>query len=112
MDRARRRNGPIACGSQRCTLIMRDRVHIAILSADNDAAIAFYTEVLGFTVTFRRKLTYPNIDYALVCLGTCVIELLQPLDGSDPEVTYGLHHFAISVRDVDAAVADLRVRTR
>jgi catechol 2,3-dioxygenase-like lactoylglutathione lyase family enzyme len=90
--------------------MMKDLAHIAIASRNNDAAIAFYTETLGFTLKFRRVLAAPHLDYAMVQLGTCTIELLQPLAGPEGGMAPVLHHFALAVEDIDGVVESMRGR--
>jgi len=80
------------------------------MTKHNDAAIRFCTETLGFTLMFRGQLPQPQLDYAMVKLGTCVIELLQPLSQSGEGSASVLHHFAIAVHDTDATVSALRAK--
>lgn len=76
---------------------------------DLDAAIAFFTAVLGFTFVERGGRT------AMLALGDTLVELLQfqPADAAwdqpgleDP----GGYHLALTVADLDAAVAYLRAQ--
>lgn len=77
--------------------------HVSINVDDLDAALAFYTDVLGLTVrTDRPEL---GIDGAWLDAGGQQLHLIvAPVPG-------GLgQHFAIRVDDLDAAVAELRGR--
>lgn len=91
--------------------------HVAIRVADFDAAVAFYTEKLDFTV----DQTWPFGDMQLAYLsnGSAKVELLAG-DGPTPhgsvdtlDATFGqeeIHHFCVAVDDVDATLAELRDR--
>lgn len=77
--------------------------HVSINVADVDAAIAFYTDVLGFTQRDDR----PDFGFggAWLNVGTQQLHLIE---GDVPE-GHG-QHFAVQVGDLSAAIEELRGR--
>lgn len=78
--------------------------HIGVRVADGDRSIAFYTEVLGMTLLERRK--FGEVELIFLELAGQQIELIagdhEALDGRNP-----IDHFAFTVRDLDAAKAEV-----
>jgi glyoxylase I family protein len=76
--------------------------HVAICVTDLDAALAFYTDVLGLEVVDRPE-TLPNPG-AWLALGDQQVHLLA---GDDrPPTTF--QHFSVAVPDLVAAADELR----
>ena len=77
--------------------------HVSINVADIDQSIAFYTEVLGFTVRTDR----PDFGFggAWLDVGGQQVHLLQA--GAPPALG---QHFAIQVDDIDAVITEIRAR--
>lgn len=77
--------------------------HVSINVTDVDAAIAFYTDVLGLTVRDDR----PDFGFpgAWLSVGDQQIHLI----GAPAPQNLG-QHLAIWVADLDAAIAELRAR--
>jgi glyoxylase I family protein len=77
--------------------------HVSINVPDVDAAVAFYTDVLGGTLRGDR----PEFGFggAWIDLGASQLHLLE---AAAPPVLG--QHFAIRVADLDGAVAELRGR--
>jgi glyoxylase I family protein len=74
--------------------------HVSICVRDADEAVAFYTDVLGFTVLPR-----PDFGFGGHWLGTGGAQLhLIESDEARPKGD----HFAIQVDDIEAAVADIQ----
>jgi len=77
-----------------------------------DAALRFYLEKLGFTLSFRAVNAEEGEDYAFLTLGDLRLELIQDLKRT------GYHrpaiqppycpHLAIETDDMEAAVARLQ----
>jgi lactoylglutathione lyase len=93
--------------------------HVNVQAADVERSIAFYRDTLGFTLvdTSNLERSGRTMQYALLKLGTCVIELSPaspPADaGTAPAaVSSGgpINHFALAVADVDKAVAALKAK--
>jgi glyoxylase I family protein len=76
--------------------------HVSINVPDVDAAVAFYTGVLGGTVRDDR----PDFGFggAWIDLGDSQVHLIE----AAPPAVLG-QHFAIRVEDLDGAVAELRM---
>lgn len=77
--------------------------HVSINVVDVDAAVAFYTDVLGFT----RRNDRPDFPFpgAWLDVGDQQLHLI----GGDVPAAKG-QHFAIRVESIEAAVAALRAR--
>jgi methylmalonyl-CoA epimerase len=88
--------------------------HIAIVVADLDASIAFYTQTLGFTEIFREIVADQGVETVGLRAGESAIELLRPLDPDSPVARFRgdaaakIHHTAYRVADVGAELARLR----
>lgn len=85
--------------------------HVEITPADFDRALAFYTDILGFTV--RERITvgvHPIRDIIFLELGDTMLELLDIEGAADrpsggPYAGYRM--MALEVDDMDEAVAYL-----
>ena len=90
-----------------------DHVGIAIHSLE--ASIHFY-ESLGLAVTHRESVPAEKVEVAMLPVGDSRIELLQPSSPDSPIAKFlekrgpGLHHLALRVPDLNAAVAGLTAR--
>jgi methylmalonyl-CoA/ethylmalonyl-CoA epimerase len=88
--------------------------HIAIVVADLDASLAFYTKTLGFREIFRETVADQGIETVGLEAGESAIELLLPLDPNSPiarfrgEAATKLHHTAYRVGDLRAEIARLK----
>jgi len=88
--------------------------HVAIVVADLDAAVALYTQTLGFSEVFREVVADQGVETVGVRSGASVIELLRPLDDASPIARFRgdaqskLHHTAYRVPDVAAELARLK----
>jgi methylmalonyl-CoA epimerase len=78
-----------------------------------DTAVAFW-ESLGLAVAHRETVTQERVHAAMLPAGDSRIELLQPAAPDSPISRFlerrgpGLHHIALRVPDLEAAVARLR----
>ena len=90
--------------------------HVAIVVADLEAAIALYTQTLGFSQVYREVVADQGVEAVGLRAGDAVIELLRPLDADSPiaryrgEAAMKLHHTAYRVADVRAELARLKAR--
>jgi methylmalonyl-CoA epimerase len=88
--------------------------HVAIVVKDLEAAIALYTQTLGFSLVYREIVADQGIEAVGVRTGEAVIELLRPLDEDSPIAKYRgdaqtkLHHTAYRVADIRAELARLK----
>lgn len=88
--------------------------HIAIICSDYERSKQFYTQILGFEIireVYRENRQSYKLDLSLN--GNYCIELFSfpdpPARPSRPEAT-GLRHLAFSVKSVEAAIAELRLK--
>lgn len=88
--------------------------HVAVVVKDLDAAIALYTQTLGFSFVYREIVADQGIEAVGVRTGDAVIELLRPLSEDSPIARYRgdadmkLHHTAYRVGDIRAELARLK----
>lgn len=96
--------------------------HVGIACHDLDAAVAFYRDTYGFTVTHQEVNEEQGVREAMLRVnGTddghaSYIQLLQPLREDSPVGKFlarngeGLHHVAFGTDDVAAASESMRER--
>jgi LAO/AO transport system kinase len=88
-----------------------DHLGIAVQSLED--SIRFY-ESLGLAVAHRESVTTEKVDVAMLPVGESRIELLQASSPDSPIAKFlekrgpGLHHVAMRVPDLNAAVAGLK----
>jgi len=88
--------------------------HVAVVVADLEATIGFYTRTLGFAQVYRETIEDQGVEAVGIATGDSVIELLRPLDASSPIAKFRgdapskLHHIAYRVTDIQAELARLR----
>ncbi|HEV3199173.1 MAG TPA: methylmalonyl Co-A mutase-associated GTPase MeaB [Bryobacteraceae bacterium] len=87
--------------------------HLGIAVPALDAAVAFY-QTLGLSVTHRETVATEKVNVAMLPAGDSRIELLEPASPDSPISKFlekrgpGLHHVALLVPDLPAAVERLR----
>jgi methylmalonyl-CoA/ethylmalonyl-CoA epimerase len=87
--------------------------HVAVLVDDLDPAIAKYRELFGLEPREREVVASQKTEAALLPVGDSNIELIAPR-GNESLVKYlqkrgpGLHHIAIEVEGIEAALALLK----
>src|SRR5450432_471195 len=102
---------PLAPGPLHPASVSIDHLGIAVRSLDE--SIAFY-ETLGLTVAHRETIPQEKVHVAMLPAADSRIELLEPSAADSPISKFlekrgpGLHHVALSVPDLAAAVASLR----
>jgi len=89
--------------------------HVGIAVKNLDEAIHVYRDLLGFKLMGVHVLAERKIKIALISTGgETQIELVQPLDAESTVAKFletqgeGIHHFAIRVKDIEAALADMK----
>jgi methylmalonyl-CoA epimerase len=96
-------------GSNGCKI---DHLGIAVRSLD--AAVQFWESQLGLRVSMRETVEHEKVNVAMLPLGEPRIELLEPTEADSVIGKFlerrgeGLHHVAIRVPDLNAAVERLR----
>ena len=84
--------------------------HVAIATADLDAAIATYRDILGAKVSAPADLPEHGVTIAFVELPNAKVELMRPLGAASPIAKFlerspegGVHHLCFEVADIRAA---------
>jgi LAO/AO transport system kinase len=87
--------------------------HLGIAVTSLEQSIAFY-ESLGLAVAHRETVVAEKVEVAMLPAGDSRIELLAPTGPDSPIAKFlekrgpGLHHIALRVGDLDAAVCRLK----
>jgi methylmalonyl-CoA/ethylmalonyl-CoA epimerase len=77
--------------------------HVAIAVNDLEAAIAYYADTFGATVTHRERIDSDGVEEALIKVADSYIQLLTPTSDDSPVAKYlankgeGLHHVGYRV---------------
>lgn len=88
--------------------------HIGIATAKLDEALALWRDTLGLQVDCTEEVTQQGVRVAMLPVGDTHIELLEPLTDTSPVGKFlrnrgpGIHHIAIKVDDIRAALASLK----
>ncbi len=88
--------------------------HIGIAVADAATAVAWYRAVLGLEVAHSETVASQQVRAHFLPTGTAMIELLESTAPASPIGRFldkrgpGLHHVAIAVEDIHAALDELR----
>jgi methylmalonyl-CoA epimerase len=96
-------------GSHGCKI---DHLGIAVRSLDD--ALRFYQDQLGLDVAMRETVAQEKVNVAMLPVGEPRIELLEPTEQDSVIGKFidkrgeGLHHVALKVPDLSAAVERLR----
>ena len=84
--------------------------HVSIVVPDIEAAARMLHDKYGLTAGVRRLNEQQGVRLAYVDLGAAKIELMEPSRPDSPVAKFlernprgGIHHFSLSVDDVDAA---------
>jgi methylmalonyl-CoA epimerase len=88
--------------------------HLGIAVRSIDEALGFYQGQLGLAVAARETVAHEKVKVAMLPLEGSRIELLEPTEADSPVGKFldkrgeGLHHVALKVPDLHAAVERLR----
>jgi methylmalonyl-CoA/ethylmalonyl-CoA epimerase len=88
--------------------------HIGIATRQLDEALALWRDALGLPVDFTEEVTAQGVKVAMLPIGETHIELLEPLSENSPVGKFlekrgpGIHHVAVRVPDIRAALAQLK----
>jgi methylmalonyl-CoA/ethylmalonyl-CoA epimerase len=88
--------------------------HIGIATREIDAALALWRDSLGLEVDSTEEVTEQGVRVTMLSIGESHIELLEPLSQNSPVGKFldkrgpGIHHVAIRVADIRAALAQLK----
>ena len=89
--------------------------HLGIAVKSIAAARAFY-EALGLKVTHEETVEHERVKTAMLPVGESRVELLEPTEEDSPVGRFlakrgeGLHHVALQVEDIDAAMQRLKAQ--
>lgn len=89
-----------------------DHVGIAVESICKAARL--YTEGLGVELEHVETVEDQGVQVGFLPLGSCEIELLEPLDDDGPVARFlakrgeGIHHLCVQVSDIEAVMERLR----
>ncbi|MEZ5397090.1 MAG: methylmalonyl-CoA epimerase [Bryobacterales bacterium] len=87
--------------------------HLGIAVESIDKALAFYEGALGLKAEHRSTVETEGVNVAMLPTGESRIELLEPCRPDSPIARFldkrgeGLHHVALCVPDLDAAIERL-----
>lgn len=90
--------------------------HVAIAVADLDAAIGVFESILGMRVKHREDVPDFKVRIATMSMGGTDIELIQATSDDSPVAKFvaergpGLHHVALRVPDLAAALSTLNAQ--
>ncbi len=88
--------------------------HVAIAVNDLDAAIAYYADTFGATVTHRERVDSDGVEEALLRVADSYIQLLTPTRDDSTVAQYlqkkgeGIHHVGYRVADCAAALQSVK----
>ena len=84
--------------------------HVAIAVRDLDAAIEWYAETLGATLSHREVIDKDGVEEALLAVADSFVQLLTPIRDDSPVAKFlatkgeGIHHVGYRVADCAAAL--------
>lgn len=90
--------------------------HVGIAVSDLQASLAFFRDVLGLHVEPGEDVGSQKVRATFVTAGTSSLEMLEATAPSSPIAKYlerrgpGMHHVALRVDDIDAAIQHLKAR--
>jgi methylmalonyl-CoA/ethylmalonyl-CoA epimerase len=88
--------------------------HIGIATRGIEDAMTFYRDALGLDVAETEEVTEQKVRVAMLPIGDSRIELLEATSDDSPLARFlekrgpGIHHIAVRVDDIRAALADLK----
>ena len=90
--------------------------HIGIATRTLDEALGFWRDALGLEVVHTEVVEEQKVRVAMLPVGEPRIELLEPTASDSPVAKFlekrgaGIHHVAVRVDDIRAALARLKER--
>ena len=88
--------------------------HLGIATEDIEEALKFWGDALGLENVHTETVEDQKVRIAMLPLGESRIELLEPTGEDSPISKFlekrggGIHHIAIEVEDIEAALAKLQ----
>jgi methylmalonyl-CoA/ethylmalonyl-CoA epimerase len=90
--------------------------HIGIAVGDLDASLAFFRDALGLELDAPEDVPAQRVRAHFLQAGEAAIELVEPTADDSPIATFvarrgpGIHHLALRVDDIVAALAELKAK--
>ena len=90
--------------------------HVGIAVSDLQASLAFFRDVLGLHVEASEEVVSQRVRATFVSTGPSTLELLEATAPDSPIARFlekrgpGMHHVALRVDDIEAALAHLKSR--
>ncbi|HEX6279588.1 MAG TPA: methylmalonyl Co-A mutase-associated GTPase MeaB, partial [Pyrinomonadaceae bacterium] len=90
--------------------------HLGIATKGIDDALGFWVEALGLENVHTETVEDQRVRVAMLPIGESRIELLEPTSQDSPISKFlekrgpGIHHIAVEVGDIEAALAKLKAR--
>ncbi len=90
--------------------------HLGIATNGIDEALKFWEDALGLENVHTEIVEDQKVRVAMLPLGESRIELLEPTSDDSPISKFlekrggGIHHIAVEVDDIEAALAKLKAR--
>lgn len=88
--------------------------HIGIATNGIDEALKFWSDALGLENVHTEIVVDQKVKVAMLPIGESRIELLEPTSDDSPISKFlakrgpGIHHIAVEVADIEAALANLK----
>jgi methylmalonyl-CoA/ethylmalonyl-CoA epimerase len=88
--------------------------HIGIATPVIENALGLWRDTLGLSFESTEEVTEQGVKVAMLSIGESHIELLEPLSPNSPVAKFmqkrgpGIHHVAIRVLDIRAALSNLK----
>jgi methylmalonyl-CoA/ethylmalonyl-CoA epimerase len=88
--------------------------HVALAVHNLDEALAEYKRLFGAQPMHREIVEEQGVEEAMIAIGGSYLQLLQPLGPDTPVGRFieshgeGMHHVALAVADIDAALDHLK----
>ena len=88
--------------------------HLCIATKGIDEALKFWTDALGLENVHTEIVEDQKVRVAMLPIGESRIELLEPTSDDSPISKFirerggGIHHIAVEVADIEAALAKLK----
>lgn len=88
--------------------------HIGIAVKSIEQSLPFYTETLGLELLGIEEVLSQKVKVAFIQIGESKIELLEPLSDDGAVAKFiekkgeGIHHVALSVKDIDERIAEMK----
>lgn len=90
--------------------------HLGIATKDIDEALKFWSDALGLENVHTEVVEDQKVRVAMLPIGESRIELLEPASEDSPISKFlekrggGIHHIAVEVEDIEAALVQLKAK--